>query len=141
MVTGVCTEYCFDETGSKIIYYGNGKVALFYCTDRKTNIEVMKSEATWIYTIVKMIHDIDKQQINFLVDLHNTHAVQVNKELMEFYHEIMQAGMSNIKKVSVVGDVFQCSVLRILSTSIPKYQNNIHFFLNYKKAKMWLKWI
>ncbi len=141
MIKEVHIEYCFDETGSKIIYYGNGKIALFYCTDRATDTEVMKSEATWIYVIVKMIHDIDKQQVNFLIDLHNTHSIQVSKELMEFYHDIMQAGMGSIKKISVVGDVFQCSILRILSATIPQYQNNIHFFLNYQKAKSWLKWV
>ncbi len=140
MVAEVNTEYCFEETGSKIVYYGNGKIALFYCTDRSIDTEVMKCEATWVYVIVKMVHDIDRQQVNFLIDLHNTHPIQVNRELMKFYHDIMQAGMSNVKKMSVVGDVFQCSVLRILSTTLPKYQNNIHFFLNYKKAKTWLNW-
>lgn len=140
VTTTTSTEYCFEETGTKVLDYSNGRLVLSVCTDRTIGEEIMREEAIWIYVVVRSVYETRGEPLQLLVDLHKTHPLRISQDLMDMYKDMLRASTEHVKKISVVGDVFQCSLLRFLSLIIPTYQERIHFFLDFQKAKTWLKW-
>ena len=135
-------EYTFEDTGTRVVDYGNGHVGIFVCTDRTASEEQMEAEATWLYVAVRMVHEKNKwKEITVLIDLHKIHVMKTSRNVREYYKNIMKRSMSFVKKISIVGDMFQCALMRGIMTMLPLYKKRVRFFMNFKQAKQWLHWI
>lgn len=133
-------EYVFDQTGTCIVYYGHGKAVVTIYAHRNANNELLKGECLWIYVVLRMIYEMDdRKELSIILDLHKTYGKEADSVVMGCYKKILQASMRHVKKVSVVGDVFQCTVVRMLLKTVPMYKDRFHFFLNFQKAKRWLR--
>lgn len=133
-------EYIFEETGTSLVHHEGGRISLNIRTDRTNDSQILQEEVTWVYTITRKIFDMNKKRaLTLLIDVHKTYQMPISSSLREFYTKTFQAS-THIKKISVVGDIFQTAILLTFSSAFSGGREKMKFFTNIEKAKKWLSW-
>ncbi len=135
-------EYTFEETGSTVLFCPPHGVKILISAERSYADDERIREAYFLYVVIRMLYERSHYApLSILIDLHKTHGVPVSPYCMKQYYPLIAASLPYIKKISLVGDFFQCTPVKMLLTLVPSCKEKVACFLHYQKAKQWLKWI
>jgi len=131
------SEYTFEQTGSIITDYGDGRAKLVFGRPGISLDEII-DQAHWAdKTFRNIFQQRGKKKFNILVDLQKLDKITLNDKVRAVYKDIIESSYTD--KIAVVGDGFNYTKVLTIMLLLRK-KEHVRFFFNMKEAQDWLDW-